>query len=85
MLWKRSRTEIVDDLVRWLDNEIAHPGDFEDRGFEVAFGGRWKGENESPYSRDEPLALDVDGRSFGCGDGSIGWKWTPNAAFRVID
>ena len=26
MLWERSRAEIVDDLVRWLDGEIADPG-----------------------------------------------------------
>ena len=85
MLWKRSRTEIVDDLVRWLDNEIAHPGDFADRGFEVAFGGRWMGENESPYSRDEPLALDVDGQELRLRGRIDRLEWTPNAAFRVID
>ncbi len=48
MTWRRARTEIVDDLVRWLDNEIADPGALPERGFEVAFGGRWSGKEESP-------------------------------------
>jgi RecB family exonuclease len=85
MLWKRSRTEIVDDLARWLDNEIAHPGDFQDRGFEVAFGGRWMGKDESPYSRDEPLALAVDGQELRLRGRIDRLEWTPGTAFRVID
>lgn len=85
MLWRRSRSEIVDDLVRWLDNEIAYPGDFEVRGFEVAFGGRWMGKDESPYSRDEPLALDIDGQELRLRGRIDRLEWTPNTAFRVID
>ena len=46
--WKRERTEIVDDLARWLDSEIADPGTFPERAFEVAFGGTWPGKDESP-------------------------------------
>jgi len=85
MLWARSRTEIVDDLGRWLDGEIADPGAFPERGFEVAFGGRWHGREESSYSRDEPLSIQVDGQELRLRGRIDRIEWSPGASFRIID
>jgi ATP-dependent helicase/nuclease subunit B len=83
--WARSRTEIVDDLARWLDNEIAHPGSYPDRAFEVAFGGRWAGKEESPLSTDEALELDVGGRFVPLRGRIDRLEWEPGGSFRIID
>jgi ATP-dependent helicase/nuclease subunit B len=85
MLWARSRTEIVDDLVRWLGNEIADPGAFPERGFEVAFGGLWHGREESPHSRDEPLTIDINGQELRLRGRIDRVEWSPGASFRIID
>jgi RecB family exonuclease len=85
MLWARSRNEIVDDLAHWLDREIHDPGPFQERGFEVAFGGRWFGPDESQYSRDEPLSVDIDGKELRLRGRIDRVEWTPGEAFRIID
>jgi RecB family exonuclease len=85
LMWKRSRTEIEDDLVRWLDAEIASPGSFPNRGFEVGFGGRWNIETESPYSRDEPLVIPVSGHDLRLRGRIDRLEWEPGAQFRVLD
>jgi ATP-dependent helicase/nuclease subunit B len=83
--WARSRTEIVDDLSRWLDNEIAAPGAFPERAFEVAFGGRWSGGETSPLSTDTPLALEVGDRVVPLQGRIDRLEWQPGGAFRIID
>jgi RecB family exonuclease len=85
LLWARSRSEIVDDLARWLDLEIEAPGDFPERGFEVAFGGRWATADESPYSRDEPLSLEIGGKELRLRGRIDRLEWRPGSAFRIID
>jgi ATP-dependent helicase/nuclease subunit B len=85
LMWQRSRTEIEDDLVRWLDNEISAPGSFTERGFEVGFGGRWDTQSESPYSRDEPLVLPVDGHALRLRGRIDRLEWEPGKRFRVLD
>ena len=83
--WARARTEIVDDLARWLDNEIAKPGAYPERAFEVAFGGTYPGKDESPYSTDEPLELDVGGRAVPLRGRIDRLEWEPGGTFRIID
>jgi ATP-dependent helicase/nuclease subunit B len=83
--WKRARTEIVDDLARWLDSEIAHPGSYPERAFEVAFGGKWSGRDESALSTDEPLELDVGGRIVPLRGRIDRLEWEPGGTFRIID
>jgi ATP-dependent helicase/DNAse subunit B len=85
MLWARSRNEIVDDLARWLDLEIAAPGDYPERGFEVAFGGRWAGSDESPYSRDEPLSLVINAKELRLRGRIDRIEWKAGDSFRIID
>ena len=58
---ERDRTEIVDDLARWLENEIARPGTFPQSEFEVAFGARWSGGTRARSRRDEPLEIAAAG------------------------
>ncbi len=83
--WARQRTEIVDDLARWLDKEIASPGSFPEREFEVAFGGTWAGKDESPLSTDEPLELEVGGRAVRLRGRIDRIEWEPGGTFRIID
>jgi ATP-dependent helicase/nuclease subunit B len=85
LLWARSRNEIVDDLAHWLDNEIRDPGHFPERGFEVAFGGRWHGPHESPHSRDEPLSIEIAGQELRLRGRIDRLEWAPESSFRVID
>jgi RecB family exonuclease len=83
--WVRARTEIVDDLARWLDNEISYPGVYPQREFEVAFGGTWAGKEESRLSTDEPLELSVAGRVVPLRGRIDRIEWQPGGTFRIID
>ncbi|MEO9174064.1 MAG: PD-(D/E)XK nuclease family protein, partial [Gaiellales bacterium] len=83
--WKRARTEIVDDLAHWLDNEIAHPGVYPERAFEVAFGGIWAGKDESPLSTDEPLVLEIGGRPIPLRGRIDRLEWESGGTFRIVD
>ena len=83
--WARARGEIVDDLARWLDNEISAPAAYSQRAFEVAFGGMWAGRKESELSTDEPLSLDVGGRVVPLRGRIDRLEWQPDGGFRIID
>ena len=83
--WRRARTEIIDDLARWLDNEIAHPGAYPERAFEVAFGGTWAGKEESRLSTDAPLEVAVAGRAIPIRGRIDRVEWEPGGSFRIID
>lgn len=83
--WARARTEIVDDLARWLDKEIRDPGTYPRREFEVAFGGTYAGKDESPLSTDDPLAVSVSDRIVPLRGRIDRLEWQPDGSFRIID
>lgn len=56
LLWAADRQQILDDMVGWLEFELADAPGLPEHGLEVSFGGRWHDES-SPLSSDEPLEL----------------------------
>lgn len=56
LFWKADRAVIIEDLTLWLSEELRAHHDC-DRAVEVAFGGRWHGEEASPLDTDDPLLI----------------------------
>lgn len=56
LLWAADRQQILDDMVGWLELELADGPGLPEHGLEVSFGGRWHDES-SPLSSDEPLEV----------------------------
>lgn len=65
LLWSADRTEILEDLARWLDHELADGGGYAQHAVEVAFGGRRHGDGASPLDTDDFLELPAGSRTAG--------------------
>src|SRR4029079_8511674 len=65
--------------------EIADPGTFPQREFEVAFGGTWAGRDEPPLSTDEPLEIAAAGTAVRLRGRIDRVEWEPGKRFRIID
>jgi ATP-dependent helicase/nuclease subunit B len=83
LLWARDRQDILDDLAGWLEHEFVDPAPHTRRGLEVAFGGRWHGE-EDPLDRDDVFELQVGERTLRL-HGQIDRLDHGESGFRVID
>lgn len=90
LIWRMDKKTIDEDLVRWYDAELKDaltsgmvPGAFEAR---FGPGGRGYGPEDAALSSDEPLAIDVDGRTVRVQGRIDRIDWTADRArFRVID
>jgi RecB family exonuclease len=64
LLWSADRTEIVDDLLAWLDLQLGSPSPYTHSEVEVAFGTSFVDELRSELARDEPLPIELGARRF---------------------
>jgi RecB family exonuclease len=84
LLWRADRTEIVDDLLAWLDLQLRATA-YTHSEVEVAFGTSFKDELRSDLARDEPLLVELGRRSFLLKGVIDRIDYEPGGAFRVID
>ncbi len=89
LLWQLDRRQITDDLRLWYEHELRDEGlrGFDRGAFEVRFGPAFvPGEDASPLSTDEPLAVDAGGRDllFKGRIDRVNWN-EGEPAFRVTD
>jgi ATP-dependent helicase/DNAse subunit B len=85
LFWAADRTEIVDDLLAWLDQELGTSTGFTTSAVEVAFGPTWSDGPRSPLASDEPLVLEVAGRKARLHGFIDRIDYTPGGAYRVLD
>jgi CRISPR/Cas system-associated exonuclease Cas4 (RecB family) len=89
LIWKMDKRQIDEDLIRWYDEEVAEsagtalrPGAFEAR-FGPSYG---FGDADAALSTDEPLAIDVAGRTINLQGRIDRIDWDDaHEQFRVID
>jgi ATP-dependent helicase/DNAse subunit B len=85
LLWSADRTEIVDDLLAWLDLQLGAPTPYTHSEVEVAFGASFGDELRSALARDEPLEIEVGGRRLLLKGVIDRIDYVPNGAYRVVD
>ena len=85
LLWSADRVEIIEDLARWLDHELADAGGYDHHAVEIAFGGRWRGQDASPLDTEEFLELPAGSRTLRFRGRVDRIDYTPGERFRVID
>lgn len=85
LLWRADRAEILEDLARWLDRELATAGEYAAHAVEVAFGGRWTGSDASALDTDDPLEITAGSRILRFRGRIDRLDYTPGQRFRVID
>jgi PD-(D/E)XK nuclease superfamily len=85
LLWGADRTEVVDDLLAWLDQELGAASRYTESAVEVAFGPTWSDAPRSALAREEPLALEVDGKEVRLGGLIDRIDYTPDGPYRVTD
>lgn len=88
-MWAADRIEVVEDCLRWLEVERDDPTTrvLPLGACEARFGRRHAGEQIGSLSRDQPLEIDLGGRTLrltGRID-RITWDRKPPTRFRVID
>jgi ATP-dependent helicase/nuclease subunit B len=88
-MWAADRAEIVEDCLRWLEHEQLDPNSAQllHSACEARFGPPYSGEPERTLSRDEPLEIDLGGRTLRISGriDRVSWDATPPTRFRVID
>jgi len=85
LLWDADRREILDDLVTWLEREIADTSDFPSCDVEVSFGRTDARSATSALTTSSPLVLSAGGRSLRLGGRIDRLDHGSGEAFRVID
>lgn len=85
LLWGADRQELVDDLLAWLEQELASPGGLSQSALEVTFGPTWSESPPSPLACEEPLVLAIGANQLRLGGIVDRIDYTPGGAFRVID
>ncbi len=85
LLWGADKTEIIDDLRAWLDEELATSSGYARSAVEVAFGPTWSEGPRSPLARDEPLVLELAGQHARLGGLIDRIDYTPGGPYKVID
>jgi RecB family exonuclease len=88
-MWAADRIEVIEDCLRWLEVERDDPATrlLAMGACEARFGRRHAGEARSALSRNEPVEIDLGGRTLrltGRID-RITWDQEPPTRFRVID
>ena len=86
LLWNADRVEILEDLVRWLDRELADAGLYAEQAVEVSFGGRWAGSQAgSRLDTDAMLEIQAGSRTLRFRGRVDRLDFTPGQRFRVVD
>jgi ATP-dependent helicase/nuclease subunit B len=85
LLWGADRSEIVDDLLAWLEREHAASSRYTRSAVEVAFGQAWSEGPRSPLASEEPLVLALAGRELRLGGVIDRIDYAPDGSYRVID
>jgi RecB family exonuclease len=85
LLWSADRTEIVDDLLAWLDLQLGAGSPYTRSEVEVAFGVNFRDELRSQLARDQPLPILVGGRSLLLKGVIDRIDYVPGGAYRVVD
>ena len=88
-MWPADRIEVIVDCLRWLLVERDEPTirQLPLGACEARFGPRYPGEEAGTLSRDEPIEVDVGGRTLRLAGriDRITWDAEPPTRFRVID
>jgi ATP-dependent helicase/nuclease subunit B len=85
LLWGADRTEIVEDLLAWLEQEQAGASPYTESAVEVAFGPTWSDGPRSPLAREEPLVLEVAGHELRLGGLIDRIDYAPAGGYRITD
>jgi ATP-dependent helicase/nuclease subunit B len=86
LLWGGDRQDILDDLLGWLDRELAEPGPHTQRALEVTFGlTPWPGEEVSPLASDRPVEITAGDRVLRIAGRIDRIDYDPKTGFRIID
>jgi ATP-dependent helicase/nuclease subunit B len=87
-MWEADRLEIIEDCVQWLDVERgeAATAELPLGACEARFGHRRPGESAGALSQDEPLEIDLDGRTMRLSGRIDRIVWNEKRTrFRVLD
>jgi RecB family exonuclease len=87
-MWAADRLEVIDDCLRWLERERQDPDTIAlpEVATEARFGQRWFGEQKGSLSRDEPIVIELNGRTFALAGRIDRINWNADKTrFRVID
>jgi RecB family exonuclease len=85
LLWGADRTEIVEDLLAWLELELGAASPYTQSAVEVAFGPTWSEAPRSPLASDDPLLLDLAGGEVRLGGLIDRIDYEPGGPYRVLD
>jgi len=88
-MWAADRLEVIEDCLQWLEaerqDELAHQLPL--AAVEVRVGRRYRGEAAGALSRDEPVEIELAGRTLRLSGriDRLSWDAQPPTRFRVVD
>lgn len=87
LFWAYDKEELREDLRRWLDSERAdeRAAALTEGAYEVRFGFRAHGNDDSPLSTDEPLKITAEGVELKIAGKIDRLNWAAGEGFRVVD
>jgi RecB family exonuclease len=87
-MWAADRLEVIEDCLRWLDEERADPNTIAlpEVATEARFGRRYFSERRGALSRDEPIAIELNGDAILLAGRIDRINWNHDKSrFRVVD